>query len=404
MTMDTEIRPTRLGYQLVDADNHYYEPYDCFTRYIDPEFSDRAVNVRVDVKGRGKLFFGDRQFKYMRVIQTDYIGAPGSLRSMLDDMDNQDGFVHRDVIRGWDHPDMMQRGPRIAKMNEQGVLGGLLLGTMMLQAENELHDDVAALYANIRAYNRWLDDEWGYDRDGRIVTAPMITLLDPDLAVSELDRVLALGAKAVVMKPGPLWGHSPVDPRYDGFWARLQDANAKLVFHSTDPRYIAILGVQFGESATPSMQGQTPFQWYVTSGKPVADTLANYTLNNLFGRFPGLEVVALECGINWVVPLLHDIDHAAHMGRQGHWPGGEVPGHPSEVLMQHLYVSPFYEEDVVGLVHDIGAERVIFGSDYPHPEGVAEPIDFANKLNGLSDEQVRRIMRDNAANLFGIGT
>lgn len=391
-----------LGYRLIDADHHYYEPYDAFTRFIDPAFADRAINVRVDEKGRGKLYFGDRQFRFMRVTQTDYIGAPGSLRQMLDDPHNEEGFVHRQVIRGWDYPDMMQRGPRVAKMDELGVESGLMLGTMMLQAENELHDDVPALYANIRSYNRWLDAEWGFDRDGRIFTAAMISLMDPELAIAELAQVIESGARAVVMKPGPLWGRSPLDPAYDGFWARLQDAGVKLVFHSTDPRYLATLGTEFGESATPPMQGQTPFQWYLISGKPVADTLACYTLNNLFGRFPGLTVVALECGINWVVPLLHDIDHAAHMGRKGHWPGGEVTGRPSEVLLEHLYVSPFYEEDVVGLVRSIGAERVLMGSDYPHPEGVADPIDWLRKLDGLSDPEVRMIMRDNAARLLGI--
>jgi hypothetical protein len=47
---ETAITPTRLGYELVDADNHYYEPYDAFTRYIDPAFADRAINVQVDGK------------------------------------------------------------------------------------------------------------------------------------------------------------------------------------------------------------------------------------------------------------------------------------------------------------------------------------------------------------------
>jgi predicted TIM-barrel fold metal-dependent hydrolase len=393
---------TDLGYRLIDGDNHYYEPYDCFTRFIEPEFVDRAINVRVDEKGRGKLYFGDRQFRFMRVIQTDYIGAPGSLRQMLDNPDSPEGFVHKEIIRGWDHPNMMQRQARIAKMDEQGVEAGLLLGTAMLQAENELHDDVPALYANIRSYNRWLDEDWGFNRDGRIITAPMISLVDAELATAELDRIIAAGARAVVTKPGPLWGRSPVDHVYDGFWARLQDAGVRLVFHSTDPRYISILGVEFGESATPPLQGQTPFQWYLISGKPVADTLACYVLNNLFGRFPGLTIVALECGINWVVPLLHDIDHAAHMGRKGHWPGGEVHGRPSETLMEHLYVSPFYEEDVVGLVRAIGPQRVLFGSDYPHPEGVADPIDFLVRLEGLDGETVRMIMRGNAARLLDL--
>ena len=70
--------------------------------------------------------------------------------------------------------------------------------------------------------------------------------------------------------------------------------------------------------------------------------------------------------------------------------------------MQHLYVSPFYEEDVVGLVNSIGAERILMGSDYPHAEGVADPIDWLRKLDGLDAGSVRMIMRDNAARLFGI--
>jgi hypothetical protein len=90
-----------------------------------------------------------------------------------------------------------------------------------------------------------------------------------------------------MIKPGPLWGRSPVDPVYDGFWGRLQSSGAKLVFQSTDPRYISLLGVAFGESATPSMQGQTAFQWYLTAGKPVADTLASYVLNNLSAGLRG---------------------------------------------------------------------------------------------------------------------
>src|SRR6266550_1194503 len=138
MTVTAQTQSTHLGYRLVDADNHYYEPYDCFTRYLDPEFANRAIHVKVDDKGRGKLFFGDQQFSFMRVIQTDYVGRPGSLRRMLDDPGNREGFVHRDIIRGWDFPDMMQRDARIKKMDEQGVQTGLLLGTTAVGVEHEL--------------------------------------------------------------------------------------------------------------------------------------------------------------------------------------------------------------------------------------------------------------------------
>jgi predicted TIM-barrel fold metal-dependent hydrolase len=63
-------------------------------------------------------------------------------------------------------------------------------------------------------------------------------------------------------------------------------------------------------------------------------------------------------------------------------------------------VSPYPEDDVVALIERIGAERVLFGSDFPHPEGLADPVRFAELLEGRSAGDVRRVMRDNAVELF----
>ena len=71
-------------------------------------------------------------------------------------------------------------------------------------------------------------------------------------------------------------------------------------------------------------------------------------------------------------------------------------------MRRHVYVSPYHEEDIPALVHTYGVERVVFGSDYPHPEGLAQPSQFAEGLRGLDDTDVRAIMRDNAAALLGL--
>ena len=54
---------------------------------------------------------------------------------------------------------------------------------------------------------------------------------------------------------------------------------------------------------------------------------------------------------------------------------------------------------MLALVERVGASNVLFGSDYPHAEGLAEPISFVDELKGLSDEDVRKIMHDNAREL-----
>jgi predicted TIM-barrel fold metal-dependent hydrolase len=83
------------------------------------------------------------------------------------------------------------------------------------------------------------------------------------------------------------------------------------------------------------------------------------------------------------------------------WRFGAPPLKPSDTFRQNVWVAPFFEDDVVGLAQLIGLGHVLNGSDYPHPEGLAEPLEFADELAGLPDADIRRIMRDNFAALVG---
>lgn len=136
----------------------------------------------------------------------------------------------------------------------------------------------------------------------------------------------------------------------------------------------------------------------------MADTLAALVLHNLFGRFPRLRVLSLENGSAWLAPLIKQLDDVARMDGRDMWRFGRITARPSELLREHLHIAPYPEDDIGALVATVGAGRVLFGSDYPHPEGLAEPMSFTDKLGGLSDADVRRIMRDNAAELLGLAS
>jgi predicted TIM-barrel fold metal-dependent hydrolase len=82
--------------------------------------------------------------------------------------------------------------------------------------------------------------------------------------------------------------------------------------------------------------------------------------------------------------------------------GGPLPDRPSELLRTHLWVCPFPEDDVEDVIDVLGAEHVLFGSDYPHPEGLRQPVDFAQRLEGCDPVTVRLVMRTNTARLLGI--
>lgn len=131
------------------------------------------------------------------------------------------------------------------------------------------------------------------------------------------------------------------------------------------------------------------------------DTLAALVLHNLFGRFPSLQAMSVENGSAWVPYLLRVMDKAEKTGSYGQWLGGRITDRPSEIFKRHVSVAPFDDDDIRGLIDALGADRVLFGSDYPHPEGVANPWDFLVGRD-LREDELRRIARDNTAKLLAL--
>ena len=130
------------------------------------------------------------------------------------------------------------------------------------------------------------------------------------------------------------------------------------------------------------------------------DTFSALILHNLFGRFPDIRCVSVENGSLWVPYLLKVMNKMNGMGRNGPWLGGRISERPSDIFRRHVFVSPYHEEDIVALAGLIGDERVLFGSDYPHAEGLAEPRDFLELVAPLGVPGVDRIMRDNLRDLL----
>jgi predicted TIM-barrel fold metal-dependent hydrolase len=90
------------------------------------------------------------------------------------------------------------------------------------------------------------------------------------------------------------------------------------------------------------------------------------------------------------------------MGRKAKWSeNGRLDARPSEIFRQHFIVAPFPEENVQRVVSEVGIEPIVFGSDFPHGEGLARPGEYAAaQLGGFSDDDVKRIMRDNFEDFF----
>ena len=383
-----------LDYRMVDVDNHFYEPRDSFTRYMDSASLDRAVRPVVRDDGREVIMAGRREVTFIEARIYDEVGRPGSLREMLAKM--KGGATGQEAYR-WTEvkPEYQHRDARLAVMDAQGIEACVLFPSVALVVEHffESPDD---LYLNFHAFNRYLDEEWGFSYQGRIHPVAAVSLRDLGRAVDELEWLLARGARVVGLRPGPAYGRSPGDPYFDPFWARVNEAGISVVFHMTESSYNEQVSTLWGQEPNPSDFEMSAWQWANTYGdRPIMDTLSALIYDNLFGRFPKLRVVSVENGCEWVPYLVRRMDKMRGMGRNGPWVGGTLTERPSAIFGRHVLVTPFPEDDISALVDALSVDSLVLGSDWPHAEGLAEPADYLRILTPLGTADQRRVMRDN---------
>jgi predicted TIM-barrel fold metal-dependent hydrolase len=388
-----------VDYALCDADQHYYEAQDCLTRHLDPKF--RSVVKWIDVDGRTTVMIHGKQLTVVPNPTYNPVGVPGSLEIYFR-AENIEGKPLRDIVSMQPiQPEYQDRTARIARLDDQGVQLAWLIPSLGLGIEEMLQEDPVSAMAIFTAYNRWLDEDWGYDRDGRILTGPMISLLDADLAEAELDRVLAIGTRMVIMRAGPV-GHpygrppSPADPKFDRIWAKIADAGVVLAIHAGDAGYTKYLA-DWGESTKYMGMKASPLTEVLAVGteRPIFDMMAAMICHGLFDRHPNIKVATLELGSAWV-PELHRRLRVAY---------GKTPQmfkrDPIESFREHVWIAPFYEDSITHLRDIHGADRILLGSDWPHPEGLATPRKWIGDFVDLGDADMRKALRDNQLALSG---
>lgn len=390
-----------IAYRAVDADNHYYETVDACTRHLDREFQERGVQA-VQQGSHTLLLAGGRRFRFIPNPTFDPIIVAGCMDQMFRGQ-VPEGVDPRSLMKVEPlRPEYRDRDARLAVMDEQGLEAVLMFPTLACGIEQALRDDIPATMATLRAFNRWLDDDWGFSYQDRIIAAPMLSLADPDDALVELEWLLERGARIVHLRPAPVptangRGRPFGDPAHDPVWARLAEASVPVAFHLGDSGYEAFAGAWGATDYFEPFRRVDLLTKLVVSDRPIHDTIGSLIVGGVFDRHPALRVASIENGSDWVQLL------AKRLMKQANQTPWAFQQSPLDTIRQHVSVTPYYEEDMRKLADLIGVERVLFGSDWPHGEGLARPTDFVKELHAFADDEVRLVMRDNCLGLLGRG-
>ena len=387
---------SELDYLPFDCDNHYCEALDAFTRHLDPKWAPRTV-MWCDMGGRKYHIIGGKVSFAVMNPTFNPIAKAGAMHDFFrgnpDRKDPLEFLREREPIR----PEYQNREARLQVMDQQGLEACWLFPTLGVLYEEPLKQDPEAVTVLFRAFNRWLLDDWGLCYQNRIMAAPYIPMADPKFAKSELEWALKNGARVVCMRPAAAFtakgSMSPADPAFDGFWGLANEAGITIVAHASDSGYTSNGYVNDEFSANIGANKMGPTVKTFAFERAACDFLITLVFDKLFERFPNLRIASIENGAEFLPDMFRKIASNAN----------KFPRYfkedPLDLFRRNVWINPFWEDNVYKVEELMGAERVLFGSDWPHIEGMPEPLAYVAELRDFDENKKRRILRDNVCEL-----
>ena len=381
-----------------DADNHLYETQDALTKFL-PDRYKGAVDY-VQVRGRTKIAVGGQISDYIPNPTFEVVARPGAMEEYYR-VGNPDGKDRRAIFGEpmKSIPAFREPAPRLELMDEQGLDRTLMFPTLASVIEERMRTEPELTHAVIHALNQWLYETWTFDYEHRIYTTPVITLPIVDKAIEELEWVVERGAKVVLIRPAPAFGikgpRSFALPEFDPFWERVAHHDVLVALHSSDSGYERFANEWVGNDTEMLPFKPEAFRM-LSAWRPIEDAVSSLVCHGALSRFPQLKIAAIENGASWIGPLLDRMRDLYKKMPQ------DFPEDPVAVVKRNFHISPFWEEDLGALADLLGPTQVLFGSDFPHPEGLGNPMTYLDEVRHLPDDVVRLVMGGNLARLMNV--
>jgi predicted TIM-barrel fold metal-dependent hydrolase len=349
---------TYRGATFISTDAHVTEPIELYAQRVDTEFRDRVPRIATQDGWRTLLVEGLLPRKLMTADEREFA-----------------------IVGDWDPAD------RLRDQGKDGVTAEVVFPTFALQACFS-SDDAALQLALCRAYNDWAQEVFG--TEGRLLAVGLVPMLDIDRAIDEAKRLAAAGSRALFL-PARVPQRPYNDPEYDRFWAVAQELGLPLTFHSGtghEPRVVrgpggAVVNYILGAQLDGPM------------------VLLMMAAGGALDRFPGLRLVTVETGAGWLGWIMTQADsiyedHSAYAKPK-------LSLKPSELIRRQCHATFMYDPVAINNRSITGVETLMWGNDYPHPEGTwpSSQEMAAQQFADVSDDDLHAIVSGTAARVFG---
>ena len=170
------------------------------------------------------------------------------------------------------------------------------------------------------------------------------------------------------------------------FWSLVNESGITAVIHTGNSGYSTNGYTAEGFGRASIGMSRRPSVKNLSLGRAASDYLFSLGCDLFFERFPNVRLASIENGSSFLGDLLH---HLAEANTRNPWHFKEDPVH---LLRDRVYMSPFWEDDLRDVIEQMGPSRVLFGSDWPHMEGLPQPAEILPEANRLSSEVAERFL------------
>jgi predicted TIM-barrel fold metal-dependent hydrolase len=369
-------------YLLISSDGHAGPPWEAYRSHLDERYHERFDEHQAEMTALRQLASGNEKFKKEWEEQT----GDGGLTAAFDSHARNERLDAEGVAAEVLFPD--------ADVMGTGRVASSPFGSGLVSSGD---NDPELVMAGARAHNRWLADFVAQEPTRRVGVAVVPILHDIDAAVEEIRTAKELGLGGVMIPTR--WMSEPAyhDLRYEPVWSAI--AESGLVLHTHSGAGPADYGLG------PGMMAIYATEAYWWAARPLWVLL----WAGVFERHPDLKYVIAENGAWWLPDILSKMDEKFEGGHNTRKLGNAfreaISMKPSEYFRRNCYLAastPGVED--IGRRHQIGIGNLLWGNDFPHPEGTFPHTRewVRRRFHDVPVDEAQRILGLNAAQLYGI--
>jgi uncharacterized protein len=402
---------TLWGLRIIDSDTHFTEPPDLWTSRVPASMKGRVPEHRTIDGVTGWYLDGDV-----------WSGIGGNTLAR-----GPRKVLGEHVVQPFEDVDpcAWQVPARLALMDQEGIYAAVVYPNGVGFASNHIFsiEDLKQRYEVLRIYNDFFVDIQA-ESGSRLIPQAMLPIWDMDLTTMEMERLLSKGISGFTLtdQPDKLGLPDLNDPFFSPMWALANESRVPMNFHigsgwnravrsdiedvaRRDLRHVGELekSEHYWSSFGPQRRRSILSTLLFLSNVRV---IVNFCMSDMFDRYPNLKIVSAESGVGWLPFILESMEYQLDENVTSLEEGSLQKRRPTEYFHDHMFASFWFEECglIPEIVEAVGARNILVETDVPHPTCLYPGARgrFAKALSHLDRDVVKRILFDNAAELYGV--